>query len=625
MSTNIRSCIAKYCCTCLLVLLFHGLQAQTNYALVFNGINQYVSIGAPIASNASYTKEAWVYATNTSGPRNIISSLNSPFWISNGTLYAGQAGNYTRVSDPVAIPVNRWIHVAVTYDAGTATMRLYRDGNLVSTATSVPNYSSENEFIGSHAGTASYFAGRIDEVRIWNIALTATQIKNKVYQWPSNNASGLVAYYKCNDGSGSVLNNATGGTNGTLQNSPTWIASPVQYSPNALSMDGTNDHVTIPDDNTLDISTAITLEAWVYATKNTGIQNVISKSSMGTNTGYIFPRTDNGWANAVVYLHIAGGWRTVSVPYPSLNNWHHLAATYDGSMIRVYVNGVQQAAVARTGTIAVNANPLTLGNQPGYSEYFGGAADELRIWNVARSQAQIQADMYRELDPTTQTGLVSYYTFYHGIPEGNNGGLLSVFDQKGNNNGTITNLALSGASSNFVAQNVGMVVLPLNWKDFTLKKQGQNIALQWSTSNEQNTKDFIIQHSTDGATWSDIGTISAAGNSTIVRHYGYLHSSPAAGINFYRILQKDLDNLGSYSEIRSIRLEKTEKSLVIVSTANGAVQFRLNRPRVVRLYSIDGKLLRQKRSGTEPATITGIAKGIYLLQADGQTERIVVR
>lgn len=94
----------------------------------------------------------------------------------------------------------------------------------------------------------------------------------------------------------------------------------MQFGANAVSFDGTNDFVTIPDDNTLDINTAITLEAWVYAIKNTGVQNVISKSSNTVNTGYIFPRTDNGWTNVVVCLRIGGGWKTLSAAYPSLSS-----------------------------------------------------------------------------------------------------------------------------------------------------------------------------------------------------------------------------------------------------------------------------------------------------------------
>jgi len=76
----------------LLILPSIATIAQSNYALTFNGTNNYVSISTPLSNGSSYTKEAWVYLTTSSGARNIISSLNTPFWINSGILSAGQAG-----------------------------------------------------------------------------------------------------------------------------------------------------------------------------------------------------------------------------------------------------------------------------------------------------------------------------------------------------------------------------------------------------------------------------------------------------------------------------------------------------------------------------------------------------
>jgi hypothetical protein len=610
------------------ILMSLSVYSQSNYALNFNGTNQYVSIGAPIASNSSYTKEAWILVTTLSGTRHIISSLNHPFWINGGILSAGQAGGYSRVTDPASLSLNSWVHVAVTYDAATTTMRLYRNGVLISTNTSVPAYTNENEFIGSHAGTASYIQGMADEVRIWNTALTAAQLKKNMYKGPANNESGLVAYYKCNDGSGSLLTNATGGSNGTLENSPTWVASPVQFSANALQFDGVNDVVTIPDNNSLDITSAITLEAWVYATKNSGVQNVISKSSNAVNNGYIFPRTDNGWTNAVFYLHVSGGWRTLSAPYPSLNAWHHLAATYDGVTMRLYIDGVQAATKAQTGTITINGNALALGNQIGFTEYFGGTADEFRIWNVARTQAQIQAGMNIELDPAAQTGLVSYYTVNQGIAAGTNTGIATEIDQTGNNNGTLANFTLSGASSNFVAQNSSLVVLPLQWLSFIAQQQTDDVLLKWSTAREENTSDFVLQHSSNGVAWNEIGSI-AAGSSHTINNYSYTHTNTVIGINYYRILQRDIDGRSSYSDIRSVRLKLQGRMFSVVNNPveNGVLQVKLMKTASSRLYSSDGKLVwqGQMKAGINNIPVDRYVKGVYLMKVEGETERIIVK
>lgn len=160
-----------------IVLAAITVTAQTNFALSLNGSNQYVSIGAPIPNSSSYTKEAWVNVPVSGGARNIISSSSHPFWINGGILSAGQAGNYTLVTDPVTFPLNRWVHVAVTYDAASTTMRLFRDGMLISTNAAVPAYTSENHFLASHTGGNSLLQGKMDEVRIWSVALTAAQLK----------------------------------------------------------------------------------------------------------------------------------------------------------------------------------------------------------------------------------------------------------------------------------------------------------------------------------------------------------------------------------------------------------------------------------------------------------------
>jgi len=67
--------------------------------------------------------------------------------------------------------------------------------------------------------------------------------------------------------------------------------------------------------------------------------------------------------------------------------------TYSGSVIRLYVNGVQVATRNRSGSIATSTNPLSIGGDALYGQYFNGRIDDVRVYNVARTQAQVQADM----------------------------------------------------------------------------------------------------------------------------------------------------------------------------------------------------------------------------------------
>ncbi len=601
-------------------------EAQTNYGLSFNGTNQYVSIGSPLSNNTSYTKEAWVYSTTNTGSRNIISSSNSPFWFNNGILSAGHGGNTGQVVDATAFPLNKWTHVAVTYDAASTTMKLYRDGTLISTNAAVAsNYASQVTYIGSSSAAAGYLQGSVDEVRIWNVARTQTELKHFLIRAPSNTASGLASYHKLNNGSGTTSTNSTGGTNGTLVNTPGWVLSPVSFVGNALNFDGTDDVVTAASNSTLNITSSITLEAWVYATKNSGIQNVVSKSSQSINTGYIFPRTDNGWTSAVMYLYIGGNWRTLSAPFPSLNAWHHLAATYDGANMRIYVNGVLSATQAQTGAIATNTNVLALGNQPGYSEYFGGSVDEVRIWNIARTGAQILADKNKVLEPSVQTGLVTYYTFDQGLTGGANAGMSSIVDLKNENNGTLTNFALTGSSSNFLVQNA---VLPVRWLNFSARENKSGVRLDWSTASEQHTAEFIVQHSVNGLDFSDVGSVVAAGNSDVVSRYQFLHSSPAAGINYYRLLQADIDGRSTYSEVKTIKLSFNDEFVLLNNPVEaGSINIKLNKDDLVSLFSADGRLLFSKHfpSGVNRISVKGFVKGAYFIKTSTSTRQVIIK
>jgi hypothetical protein len=78
---------------------------------------------------------------------------------------------------------------------------------------------------------------------------------------------------------------------------------------------------------------------------------------------------------------------------PANDIWTHLAATYDGAFQRLYVNGIQVASQARTGSMPATTNPLRIGGNNIWGEYFAGRIDEMRIYNRALTQPEIQTDM----------------------------------------------------------------------------------------------------------------------------------------------------------------------------------------------------------------------------------------
>lgn len=149
------------------------------FQMYFN--NSYASIGQPIPSNSSYSIVAWVYPFSVVGARNIVSSQDSPFWISNGTLYAGVGGNYTAVSEAGLVD-STYYFVAMTFDDANNTMTLYLNGSQVDQNTSVTQtYSAQNTFIGSHYSggmNVSFFEGFINYVGIYTGVLPSSYVQS---------------------------------------------------------------------------------------------------------------------------------------------------------------------------------------------------------------------------------------------------------------------------------------------------------------------------------------------------------------------------------------------------------------------------------------------------------------
>ncbi|HEY2434211.1 MAG TPA: LamG-like jellyroll fold domain-containing protein [Vicinamibacterales bacterium] len=199
----------------------------------------------------------------------------------------------------------------------------------------------------------------------------------------------LVAAYSFNDGSGSTALDSSGTGNTATIGSATW--STAGKFGGALSFSGSA-RVVVPDSPSLHLSTALTLEAWVNPTAvSSAWRDVVYK---GNDNYYLEATTDSGGRpGAGVTLASSGNSNTYAPAVLSPNTWTHLAETYDGTTVRLYVNGVQVAASSLSGPLASSTSPLEIGGDSIYGQYFQGLIDEVRVYNVARTPAQIQSDM----------------------------------------------------------------------------------------------------------------------------------------------------------------------------------------------------------------------------------------
>jgi hypothetical protein len=178
-----------------------GTNSGPGRSLAFNGLNNFVAL-QNITLSGSYTKEAWINTSTVGGFPNILSGTGTALFLNNGMLAAGHAPSFGQLLDTTTlnlITINTWHHVAVTYDSTTGEMSLYKDGVLVADSMAVPTYTEPALFIGTFAG-GNYWFGKIDEVRIWNIARTAKEIADNMNCMLHGTETGLLAYYNFNNG-----------------------------------------------------------------------------------------------------------------------------------------------------------------------------------------------------------------------------------------------------------------------------------------------------------------------------------------------------------------------------------------------------------------------------------------
>lgn len=256
---------------------------------------------------------------------------------------------------------------------------------------------------------------------------------------------------------------------------------------NGLHFDGTDDYIDLSNSSSLNFASTqnFTLEAWVK--RKTGLGGeIISRYNGGVSGQYTLRIENNG---NVYFLREVAPYQLISTTAISENSWHHIAATYDGSYMKIFIDGVLSGSMI-SGSVSATANSqkILIGarlSSNTVANNFNGTMDDLRIWNVARSQAQIQAAMNYELSGS-ESGLVAYYTFNQGLASGNNTAISTLINKSANSlNGSLTNFSQTGASSNFV---IGKVEKPLIEDGLILSLDANN----------------TTSYSGSGSTWNDI-------------------------------------------------------------------------------------------------------------------------
>jgi len=198
---------------------------------------------------------------------------------------------------------------------------------------------------------------------------------------------GLVLWFPFDDRSGATAYDRSGKRNNGVLYGPTWVAG---RRGSALSFDGTSAYVNCGKKATLDLTSALTILAWVKAGDFTAERCIVSKSYAAYELKF--------YSSRFVFECSVGGvdvWAKADGLVPVTGTWYHVAWTYDSTTHKLYIDGVSYtptfgAGAGTTGPIDANTEDVHIGCRPGPSLFWDSIIEEVRLYNRALSSAEIK-------------------------------------------------------------------------------------------------------------------------------------------------------------------------------------------------------------------------------------------
>ncbi|HER35406.1 MAG TPA: hypothetical protein ENO19_08080, partial [Halothiobacillaceae bacterium] len=301
-----------------------------------------------------------------------------------------------------------WYSMAATSDGRYLRLYLYEHENpaagyqlIAETDMTVVNPGSTDTALDAGAGSGTYwqagdisvgrgmyagdhtdrFYGYLDEVRISDRALAPSEF----LQTASIADPDLVGWWRCNAGLGNTLADSSGlGNNGNFVNHPQWVAG---YDGSGLHFDGSSSYVDCGNPAAFDLNEQVTLALWIKT----------EDAANGQHNPYV-GKGDTSYAikhhtsNSIEFFIYDDTWYTARAPVDSSFNgvWHHVAGTYDGASLKVYLDGALQATTAHVGTIASSTYTVNIArNSQMTDRFYAGAVDDVRIYSRALTSREI--------------------------------------------------------------------------------------------------------------------------------------------------------------------------------------------------------------------------------------------
>lgn len=217
-----------------------------------------------------------------------------------------------------------------------------------------------------------------------------------------------------------------------------------------LNFDGVNDVVNLgtTTSSLLNNSNFLIVEAWIK------VPNVVgTKTIVGNHVGWGGTQFNLRVINNTLNAFLGDGYYGVSSAAGTIvaDTWTHVSMVYDDTTLKIYINGVVVGSTSvPSGYSLANTSPQTfIGNSVFGGEIFQGDIDEVRIWNIVKTVEQLNGSKNCELQDA-EPGLLAYYKFNQGVSQANNS-TINTLNATVGPNGTLTNFALTGTTSNWLA------------------------------------------------------------------------------------------------------------------------------------------------------------------------------
>ncbi|MEB3359022.1 MAG: LamG-like jellyroll fold domain-containing protein [Synechococcales bacterium] len=395
--------------------------------LYFNGQQDSVTVSDVAKLDlASFTLEAWIHPDQAKVSPilykgtgvNPTDATQTHFWLGLGTtnqlVFHGGANDLHSAS---SLPLGVFSHVAVT--VSDSQVRFYINGKLDSTHNAAPVAPAGSTLSIGTAFGYEFFAGILQEVRIWQGGRSLDEIAAHRYRRLTGRETDLVGYWPLTEEDSGVLSDRTpnpahGLFHGRADLPPTWVVTDLTLDPfptpvaeAAFEFNGVDQYLAAEGVRDLAITDQLTLEAWVNPSQSQ--LNPIFRIGTGDfrvadtrRTELELRLTD---ANQVA---IALG-ETILASEEAIapNTFTHIAVTITGTQARFYLNGVARGTATLPAPLTIQGTEIEIGRNLA-GNHFAGQLREVRVWNRLRTPEQLQQTLYRVL-PTRAPGLVGYW------------------------------------------------------------------------------------------------------------------------------------------------------------------------------------------------------------------------